>query len=158
MSPMRYELVFLIPEDDIFHSYHREDSKSYRDVPWLSVTTPLYQNGLLPNDSYIVVRCWNSFGLLTATLYKVKWKILISTSCVFDISLCLCYSQKNSLVGWVHLTEMSKCHRLISCRVSAKLRADRREDLKVELPLSSENYGSDGAGIETLVSRGLTST
>jgi hypothetical protein len=29
MYPVRYELCFYIPEDDILHSYHRENLKSY---------------------------------------------------------------------------------------------------------------------------------
>jgi hypothetical protein len=29
MSPMRYELVFYIPVDGIFHSHRRENLKSY---------------------------------------------------------------------------------------------------------------------------------
>jgi hypothetical protein len=29
MSPMRYELGFYIPEDDILHSHRRENLKSY---------------------------------------------------------------------------------------------------------------------------------
>jgi hypothetical protein len=29
MSPVRYELVFYIPEDDILHSHCRENVKSY---------------------------------------------------------------------------------------------------------------------------------
>jgi hypothetical protein len=29
VSPVRYELEFDIPEDDILHSYHRENFKSY---------------------------------------------------------------------------------------------------------------------------------
>jgi hypothetical protein len=31
MSPVRYELGFYIPEDDILHSYRCEDLKSYKD-------------------------------------------------------------------------------------------------------------------------------
>jgi hypothetical protein len=30
MSHMRYELGFYIPQDDILHSHHRENHKSYR--------------------------------------------------------------------------------------------------------------------------------
>jgi hypothetical protein len=29
VSPVRYELVLFIPEDDILHSYRRENLKSY---------------------------------------------------------------------------------------------------------------------------------
>jgi hypothetical protein len=29
VSPVRYELGFYIPEDDIFHSHRRENLKSY---------------------------------------------------------------------------------------------------------------------------------
>jgi hypothetical protein len=29
VSPVRYELRFYVPEDDILHSYRREDLKSY---------------------------------------------------------------------------------------------------------------------------------
>jgi hypothetical protein len=29
MSPVRYKLEFYIPEDDILHSHHRENLKSY---------------------------------------------------------------------------------------------------------------------------------
>jgi hypothetical protein len=29
VSPVRYELVFYIPEDDILHSHRHEDLKSY---------------------------------------------------------------------------------------------------------------------------------
>jgi hypothetical protein len=29
MSPAKYELGFYFPEDDILHSHHREDLKSY---------------------------------------------------------------------------------------------------------------------------------
>jgi hypothetical protein len=31
MSPVKYELVFYIPEDDILHSHRRENLKSYLD-------------------------------------------------------------------------------------------------------------------------------
>jgi hypothetical protein len=30
MSPVRYELGFYIPEDDILHSHRRENLKSYK--------------------------------------------------------------------------------------------------------------------------------
>jgi hypothetical protein len=29
MSPVRYEMGFYIPEDDILHSHYRENQKSY---------------------------------------------------------------------------------------------------------------------------------
>jgi hypothetical protein len=35
MSPMRYELEFYIPEDDILHSHRREILKSYDAVLFL---------------------------------------------------------------------------------------------------------------------------
>jgi hypothetical protein len=36
VSPVKYELGFYIPEDDILHSHRRENLKSYRDeyIPW----------------------------------------------------------------------------------------------------------------------------
>jgi hypothetical protein len=32
VSPMKYELGFYIPEDDILHSHRRENLKSYRHI------------------------------------------------------------------------------------------------------------------------------
>jgi hypothetical protein len=32
MFPVRYELVFYIPEDDILHSHRRENLKSYHSI------------------------------------------------------------------------------------------------------------------------------
>jgi hypothetical protein len=29
VSPVKYELVFYVPEEDILHSHHRENLKSY---------------------------------------------------------------------------------------------------------------------------------
>jgi hypothetical protein len=35
VSPVKYELVFYIPEDDILHSHRRENLKSYIVCSWL---------------------------------------------------------------------------------------------------------------------------
>jgi hypothetical protein len=32
MSPVKYELGFYIPKDDILHSHRRENLKSYKDL------------------------------------------------------------------------------------------------------------------------------
>jgi hypothetical protein len=48
VSPVRYELGFYIPEDDILHIYHCEDLKSYtalREIRWYGLDYDLPQNG-----------------------------------------------------------------------------------------------------------------
>jgi hypothetical protein len=35
MSPVRYELGFYIPEEDIFHRHRRENFKYYNTINWL---------------------------------------------------------------------------------------------------------------------------
>jgi hypothetical protein len=35
VSPMKYELGFYIPEDDILHSHRRENLRYYTMVGWL---------------------------------------------------------------------------------------------------------------------------
>jgi hypothetical protein len=42
VSPVKYELDFYIPEDDILHSDRREDLKSYVDLFASLVTTTNY--------------------------------------------------------------------------------------------------------------------
>jgi hypothetical protein len=57
VSPVKYELGFYIPEDDILHSHRRDDLKSYRCVtaydkrqPVMSANRPLCRT--------IMGACW----------------------------------------------------------------------------------------------------
>jgi hypothetical protein len=43
MSPVKYELGFYIPEDDILHSRHRENLKSYIAIPLLCACAMLWE-------------------------------------------------------------------------------------------------------------------
>jgi hypothetical protein len=57
VSPVKYEMGFYIPEDDILHSHRRENLKSYiesRLLLLLSWTTSLYTD--LPSASVMNVR------------------------------------------------------------------------------------------------------
>jgi hypothetical protein len=49
VSPVKYELGFYIPEDDILHSYHRENLKSY--IHDTGVCSAVLMS-LPPNDAY----------------------------------------------------------------------------------------------------------
>jgi hypothetical protein len=51
VSPVRYELGFYIPEDDILHNHRREHLKSYIVLP-TAISCRLYTN----SDVYICFR------------------------------------------------------------------------------------------------------
>jgi hypothetical protein len=52
MSPVRYELGFYTPEDDILHSHHRENLKSYISSEDTSMTV-----------SFLVHCKWSGFPI-----------------------------------------------------------------------------------------------
>jgi hypothetical protein len=61
VSPVRYELGFYIPEDDILHSHCRENLKSYIFTTGLSRFTALRPTmNLLLNIKYDLLNCSNA--------------------------------------------------------------------------------------------------
>jgi hypothetical protein len=44
VSPVKYELDFYVPEDDILHSYRRENLKSYNQC---EVSVPVFHKRLI---------------------------------------------------------------------------------------------------------------
>jgi hypothetical protein len=76
MSPVKYELGFYMPEDDILRSHRRENVKSYRlyiSLCWASCTSCQILNTwavfFLPVTSYIT--CLNNFFTTLKVLQKL---------------------------------------------------------------------------------------
>jgi hypothetical protein len=70
VSPVRYELGFYIPEDDILHSHRRENFKSYMSLPgWTlsricNVSPVKYDLGFyIPEDDILQITAVKTLNL-----------------------------------------------------------------------------------------------
>jgi hypothetical protein len=52
VSPVRYELGFYVPEEDILHSHRRENLKPYKDTKGLNVRQRSYCPERVRHDAH----------------------------------------------------------------------------------------------------------
>jgi hypothetical protein len=84
MSPVRYQLGFYIPEDDILHNHRRENLKSY---------TLLYVFGNFRYMTVLSLHLRNSYGRFVSVVGgKTLWKR--EDSVAYSVEILVSYSVK----------------------------------------------------------------